>query len=73
MTVVIDRPTFTETDRLITIQGNWEKFRLIREGCENSCGIHLFYFDVAIEDVAIEILMPGQSHEIFSHVSLMNK
>ena len=63
MAVVIDRPTFTETDRIITIQGNWEQFRLINEGCKDSAGVHIFYFDGAIE-----ILMPGQAHEIFSHI-----
>ncbi|MBW4549713.1 MAG: Uma2 family endonuclease [Aphanocapsa sp. GSE-SYN-MK-11-07L] len=49
-------------DRLVTIQGSWEHFKLIRQGCEASPGIRLFYFDGAIE-----IFMPGRPHEKFSH------
>ncbi|MBW4619682.1 MAG: Uma2 family endonuclease [Cyanosarcina radialis HA8281-LM2] len=49
-------------DRLLSIQGGWEHFKLIQRGCEASPGIKLFYFEGTIE-----ILMPGRSHEKFSH------
>jgi Uma2 family endonuclease len=49
-------------DRLVTIQGGWEHFKLIRQGCEASPGVRLFYFDGTIE-----LLMPGRPHEKFSH------
>jgi Uma2 family endonuclease len=50
------------SDRLISIQGGWEQFKLIQQGCEVSPGIRLFYFDGEIE-----LLMPGRLHEKFSH------
>jgi Uma2 family endonuclease len=49
-------------DRLVTIQGGWEHFKLIQRGCEASPGVRLFYFDGTIE-----LLMPGRLHEKFSH------
>ena len=47
----------------MTIQENWEQFRLIHQGCEDTPAVRLLYFDGAIE-----ILMAGQPHEIFSHI-----
>jgi Uma2 family endonuclease len=49
-------------DRLVTLQGDWEHFKLIQRGCEQSPGVRLFYFDGTIE-----LLMLGQLHEIFAH------
>lgn len=49
-------------DRLLTLQGDWEHFELIRQGCAESPGVRLFYFDGTIE-----LLMPGLLHEVFSH------
>ncbi|MBD2326720.1 Uma2 family endonuclease [Alkalinema sp. FACHB-956] len=54
--------SYSEGDRVVTLQGDWEHFELIRRGCEQSSGVRLFYFDGTIE-----LLMPGQLHEIFSH------
>ncbi|MEL6326752.1 MAG: Uma2 family endonuclease, partial [Cyanobacteria bacterium J06626_23] len=51
------------TDRLVTLQGDWAHFKLIQQGCEQSSGVRLAYFDGEIE-----ILMPGQLHEIFADV-----
>jgi Uma2 family endonuclease len=51
-----------QSDRWVTLQGDWEKFRLIQQGCADTPNLRLFYFDGEIE-----ILMPGQLHEIFSH------
>jgi hypothetical protein len=47
-------------DRLIQLQGSWEHFTLIQQGCEQTPAAHLFYLDGTIE-----ILMPGRPHEVF--------
>ena len=62
MTVATQRPQ-TSTDRLITLQGEWVQFKLIQQGCEQTRGARLSYFDRTIE-----ILMPGQAHETFSRI-----
>jgi hypothetical protein len=49
-------------DRGVSLQGGWDKFRLIQRGCDETPGVRLFYFDGETE-----ILMPGQLHEIFAH------
>ena len=51
------------TDKVITIRGEWQHFRLIQQGCAQNSGAKLFYFDGTIE-----ILMPGQLHETFSRI-----
>jgi Uma2 family endonuclease len=48
-------------DQLLTIQGSWEHFLLIKQGFEENPQVKLFYYDRTIE-----ILMPGQLHEIFA-------
>ncbi len=63
MTVTTDRPTQFPVDQLMTLQGGWEQFRLIQQGCEQTSGVRLFYLNGTIE-----ILMPGQLHEIFSRM-----
>jgi Uma2 family endonuclease len=63
MTVAIDRPPQTTTDRLIILQGGWAQFRLIQQGCEQTSNARLSYFSGTIE-----ILMPGQLHETFSRL-----
>jgi Uma2 family endonuclease len=62
MTVATHRPP-TSTDRLITLQGEWAQFKLIQQGCKQTLGARLSYFDGTIE-----ILMPGQAHETFSRI-----
>ncbi len=62
MTIVIEHPQ-EKADRTRTIQGDWDKFRLIQSAFDETQGIRLFYFDGEIE-----ILMPSKLHEIFSHV-----
>jgi Uma2 family endonuclease len=54
-------PPDTTIDKLLTVQGSWAHFLLIRQGCEQNPGVRLFYYDGEIE-----ILMPGQSHETFA-------
>jgi Uma2 family endonuclease len=61
MTVATDRRL--QTDRLVTLRGEWAEFKLIQQGCAQTAGVRLFYFDGAIE-----ILMPGLLHENFSRV-----
>lgn len=51
------------TDQRIVHHGTWEQFKFIQKGFDGSPGVRLFYYDGAIE-----ILMPGQEHEIFSRV-----
>jgi Uma2 family endonuclease len=56
------QPThYQPTDQLITLQGAWAHFKLIQQGFEQNPGVRLFYYDERIE-----ILMPGQPHEIFA-------
>jgi Uma2 family endonuclease len=62
MTVATHKPQ-TSRDRLITLQGEWAQFKLIQQGCEQTVGVRLSYFDGTIE-----ILMPGQAHETFSRI-----
>jgi Uma2 family endonuclease len=61
MTVVLDRPIPKTADQLVIIKGDWAKFKLIQQGCEESPGILVSYFDGTIE-----IVMPSRPHEIFS-------
>ena len=50
-------------DQLITFPGTWEGFKLIQQGLKDSPGARLVYYDGMIE-----ILMPGEAHEIFAHI-----
>lgn len=59
--IVATKPPDTRSDQLLTIQGSWAHFLLVRQGFEQNPGVRLFYYDGAIE-----ILMPGPLHEIFS-------
>jgi Uma2 family endonuclease len=61
MTIVLDRPIPKTTDQLVIVKGDWAKFKLIQQGCEESPGILVSYFDGTIE-----IVMPSRPHEIFS-------
>jgi len=49
--------------RTIHRDKTWEQFKHLQKGFENSRGVRLFYFDGTIE-----ILMPGQAHELFKSV-----
>jgi Uma2 family endonuclease len=51
------------TDQRIVHHGTWEQFKLIQQGFAGSPGVRLFYYDGTIE-----ILMPGQDHEMFARV-----
>jgi Uma2 family endonuclease len=41
----------------------WEQFQHLKKGFENTRGIRLFYYDGSIE-----ILMPGELHELFKSI-----
>jgi Uma2 family endonuclease len=61
MTVALDRPIPKTTDQLVVVKGDWARFKLIQQGCEESPGIRVSYFDGTIE-----IVMPSRPHEVFS-------
>jgi Uma2 family endonuclease len=63
MVVTSVRPVPAHADRAVVFQGNWEQFKLVQQGCAQAAGVRISYFDGAIE-----ILMPGQLHEIFSRM-----
>ncbi len=47
-----------------TLQGKtWAQFKHLQQGFEHSRGIRLFYYDGTVE-----ILMPGEAHELFKSI-----
>jgi Uma2 family endonuclease len=50
-------------DQVMTFPGTWESFKLVQQGLRESPGARLAYYDGMIE-----ILMPGETHEIFAHI-----
>ncbi|WP_416673684.1 Uma2 family endonuclease [Egbenema bharatensis] len=50
-------------DRILTLPGSWESFKLIQQGLRESPGARLAYYDGMIE-----IRMPGETHEFFAHI-----
>lgn len=60
MTQVLDREIL---DGRVVRGGNWEQFKLIQKGSEDSPGVKLSFFAGAIE-----ILTPGFQHENFSEI-----
>ena len=50
-------------DRHLIHHGTWEQFKWIQKGFDGSPGVRLSYYDGAIE-----IIMPGREHEIFSRI-----
>lgn len=51
------------TDQCITLSGTWEQFKLIQKGFEANPAARLSYYEGRIE-----ILMPGEDHELFSRI-----
>jgi hypothetical protein len=41
----------------------WEQFKHLQKGFENTRGVRLFYYNGTIE-----ILMPGEAHELFKSI-----
>jgi Uma2 family endonuclease len=50
-------------DQVITLQGDWSHFQLLKRGFEQCRGAKLSFYDGVIE-----ILMPGRAHELFSEL-----
>jgi Uma2 family endonuclease len=50
-------------DQLMTFPGTWESFKLVQAGLKESRAARLAYYDGTIE-----LLMPGETHEIFAHI-----
>jgi Uma2 family endonuclease len=59
--IVATKPPDARSDQLLTLQGSWAHFLMVRQGFEQNPGVRLFYYDGVIE-----ILMPGQLHEVFA-------
>ncbi len=51
------------TDQRIVLRGNWERFKLIQQGFDETPGAKLSYYQGTIE-----ILMPSEDHATFAHV-----
>jgi Uma2 family endonuclease len=51
------------TDQRIVHSGTWEQFKFIQKGFDGSPGVRLSYYEGAIE-----VLMLGREHEIFSRL-----
>lgn len=50
-------------DQGVTFPGTWASFKLIQQGLRESPGARLAYYNGMVE-----ILMPGETHEIFAHI-----
>lgn len=50
-------------DQRIVLRGNWERFKLIQQGFDETPGAKLSYYQGTIE-----ILMPGEDHATFTQV-----
>lgn len=50
-------------DQRIVLRGTWEKFKLMQQATEDSPGVRLSFYEGTIE-----LLMPGQDHEVFGCV-----
>jgi Uma2 family endonuclease len=63
MTQLLDRPAHTTDRSIIHTDRTWAQFKLIQAGFSEARGIKLAFYHGTIE-----ILMPGQDHEIFSRI-----
>jgi hypothetical protein len=59
MTQLLDKTQ----DQIMIFPGTWDNFRLVQWGLSESSGARLSYYDGMIE-----ILMPGELHEVFAHI-----
>ncbi|MEP0915952.1 hypothetical protein NC981_03910 [Leptolyngbya sp. DQ-M1] len=51
------------TDQRIVLYGDWERFKLIQQGFDETPGAKLAYYQGMIE-----IFMPGEDHATFVHI-----
>ena len=57
----------SQDQRIVQSERNWEQFKLIQQGFDNSSGIHLFHYDGTLE-----ILMPGRENERYLNLLTRN-
>jgi Uma2 family endonuclease len=63
MTQSLEKPRSSEDKVAVYYDRTWEQFKHIQKGLEGSPGVRLFFYEGVVE-----VLMPGQPHEIFKRV-----
>jgi Uma2 family endonuclease len=66
MVQLSDRPDQSpqqSRDQFMTLPASWDSFTLVRQGLQESRGARIAYYEGLIE-----LLMPGEAHEIFAHI-----
>lgn len=59
----LEKPKASEDKVVLYYDRTWEQFKYIQKGLEGSPGVRLFFYEGVVE-----VLMPGQPHEIFKRV-----
>ncbi|WP_204141307.1 Uma2 family endonuclease [Halomicronema sp. CCY15110] len=59
----LEKPKASEDTVFLYYDRTWEQFKHIEKGLEGSPGVRLFFYEGVVE-----VLMPGQPHEIFKRV-----
>lgn len=59
----LEKPKASEDKVVLYYDRTWEQFKHIEKGLEGSPGVRLFFYEGVVE-----VLMPGQPHEIFKRV-----
>jgi Uma2 family endonuclease len=59
----LQKPKASEDKVVLYYDRTWEQFKYIQKGLEGSPGVRLFFYEGVVE-----VLMPGQPHEIFKRV-----
>jgi len=59
----LEKPKASEDKVVLYYDRTWEQFKHIEKGLEGSPGVRLFFYEGVVE-----VLMPGQPHEIFKGV-----
>lgn len=59
----LEKPKAPEDKVVLYYDRTWEQFKYIQKGLEGSPGVRLFFYEGVVE-----VLMPGQPHEIFKRV-----
>lgn len=59
----LEKPKASEDKVTFYCDRTWEQFKYLQKGLEGSPGVRLFFYERVVE-----VLMPGQLHEIFKRV-----
>ena len=59
----LEKPKASEDKVTFYCDRTWEQFKYLQKGLEGSPGVRLFFYEGVVE-----VLMPGQLHEIFKRV-----